>query len=60
MDFIECNGGMIGVEVNSGDNHIDMYFVPKGFKAGALLTGTGIVSLMTLIIIDLKRKKVHE
>ncbi len=60
VDFIECNGGMIGVEVNSGDNHIDMYFVPKGFKAGALLTGTGIVSLMTLIIIDLKRKKVHE
>lgn len=57
VDYIECNGGMMGINVNSGNNHIDMYFVPKGFKAGIVLTCAGTLTLIGLIACDIKKRK---
>ena len=58
VDYIECNGGMMGISINSGNNHIDMYFVPKGFKAGIVLFCAGALALFTLVICDFKKRKV--
>ena len=56
-EYFECNGGMTGMTVNAGHNEIEMYFVPKGFKAGAVLTAVGALTLFTLIIIDARKRR---
>lgn len=60
IDYIECNGGMIGINVNGGKNHIEMYFVPKGYKTGMIFSGIGFLCFAILVIIDMKRRKTHE
>lgn len=62
VDYIECNGGMMGINVNGGNNHIDMYFAPKGFKAGTVLSCIGSLALFALVICDIRKRKVktHE
>lgn len=60
IDYIECNGGMIGINVNGGKNHIEMYFVPKGYKTGMIFSGIGFLCFAILAIIDMKRRKTHE
>ena len=60
IDYIECNGGVIGVNVNGGKNHIEMYFVPKGYKTGMIFSGIGFLCFAILAIIDMKRRKTHE
>ncbi len=58
VDYIKCNGGMMGFNVKSGDNLIEMYFVPKGFKLGLILSLVGSIAFICLIVFDIKRR--HE
>ena len=58
VDYIKCNGGMMGFNVKSGDNLIEMYFVPKGFKLGLILSLVGGLVFICLIVFDIKRR--HE
>lgn len=57
VEYHECNGGMIGFNVEEGANSVEMYFTPKGFFVGVLLSGIGVVLLGTLLIIDKKGKR---
>ncbi|MEF9919522.1 MAG: YfhO family protein [Erysipelotrichaceae bacterium] len=51
----EVNGGFIGIPINKGDNTIEMYFTPAGFKVGAILSGIGVLCLLAVIVKN-KRK----
>ncbi|MEG0735160.1 YfhO family protein [Anaerorhabdus sp.] len=56
----EVNGGFIGIPIEKGDNSIEMYFTPKGFKIGVMLSGVGLVLAGLLIsfeLIQIKRRK---
>ena len=55
--YYECNGGMIGFSINGGDNNIEMYFVPSGFKIGFILSLIGGLSFVILVIYDKKKAK---
>ena len=57
VDYIECNGGVIGFAINAGDNNIEMYFTPQGFKAGAIATVCGLVAFAGIIIVDVMKKR---
>ena len=47
---------MIGFNIENGDNHIEMEFIPKGFCSGLFMSCVGIISLVVLILIDKKVK----
>lgn len=53
----KVNGGFIGIPINAGDNNIEMYFTPQGFKQGAILSVVGVVCLFILILFESKKKK---
>lgn len=53
----EVNGGFIGVPVDAGDNQFEMYFVPKGLKAGVLISGFSGVAIIFLSFIQWKKGK---
>ena len=44
------NGGFVGFEVEAGNNQIEMYFTPVGFKQGAIISLIGIMGYVVLII----------
>lgn len=48
----QVNGGFIGIPLNAGDNQIDMYFVPQGFKIGVITTAIGILLLAVVFYFD--------
>ena len=47
---------MIGFNIESGDNHIEMEFIPEGFYLGSIMSCVGLISLVVLILIDKKVK----
>ncbi len=47
----KVNGGFIGIAVPSGEHSIDMYFVPDGFKLGAIIS---LISIIIFIVLQLK------
>lgn len=57
----EVNGGFIGIPIEKGDNSIEMYFTPKGFKLGVIMSGVGLVLAGVLVSFELinsnKKKK---
>ena len=46
------NGGFVGFGVEAGNNQIEMYFTPVGFKQGAIISLIGIVGYVALIIYE--------
>lgn len=46
------NGGFLGIPISAGDNELEMYFIPYGFKAGVLISGMGILSSLLLLIFE--------
>ena len=53
----EVNGGFIGIPINQGENHIEMYFVPKGFKFGLIMSVIGSIMATVLFIFSIKERK---
>lgn len=53
----EVNGGFIGIPINQGENHIEMYFVPKGFKFGLIMSVIGSLMATVLFIFSIKERK---
>lgn len=53
----QVNGGFMGIPLSAGDNQIDMYFVPEGFKSGVIMTGVGTLLLGVLVFISYRHKK---
>lgn len=53
----DVNGGFIGFGVSQGENQIEMYFTPVGFKQGAILSILGFLVYGLLIGYKLLRTK---
>ena len=51
------NGGMTGIAVTPGENDIQMWFAPRGLKAGEFCTAAGILLFAGVIVLDRKRRK---
>lgn len=49
----KVNGGLTGILIPKGNNELQMYFTPEGFKIGSILT---IIGLLALIMIFLYNK----
>lgn len=50
VDYLQCNGGCIGLAIPSGYHELTMYFMPKGFKLGLVLSGVGLLSFVGLLL----------
>lgn len=44
INYYDVNGGFIGFNVLEGNHKVQMSFIPKGFKAGLLISILGILS----------------
>lgn len=58
VESFKVNGGFIGIPVESGENRLEMNFVPEGFKEGILLSGLGIF-LFSILVIYQRIKKLN-
>ena len=47
------NGGMIGIPLELGENKIEMFFMPKGFKEGAVISFFAMGIIVSMSLIDL-------
>lgn len=54
--YYNVNGGFIGIPIQKGENQIEMYFVPQGFKLGAICSSIGILIYITILILEIKSK----
>lgn len=54
VPLYKCNGGMIGFPVEKGQNHISVFFMPKGFKLGFVLSIVGFVAFIFLFLYEKK------
>ena len=50
--------GFIGIALNKGESHLEMYFVPEGFKLGMTISAFGCI--LAVVLFGLERKKKHE
>lgn len=50
------NGGFIGLAIPSGNNFIEMHYMPSGLKLGVISTSLGVVILFVLVIVDIRKK----
>ncbi|MBQ1478025.1 MAG: YfhO family protein [Erysipelotrichaceae bacterium] len=55
--YDEVNCGFTGFKIPEGHSHIEMYFVPEGFKTGALMSVSGLIVSALIILWDHKRRK---
>lgn len=53
----QVNGGFIGIPLVEGENVIDMYFVPAGFKTGMIISFVSILAYICIIYFDIVAKK---
>lgn len=53
----QVNGGFMGIPVQAGNNRIEMYFIPQGFKAGCLLSGLGVGLACLVGLVELLKRK---
>ncbi|MEG0660353.1 MAG: YfhO family protein [Anaerorhabdus sp.] len=56
----DVNGGFIGIQLTEGDNNIEMYFIPSGFKLGVILSGLGFLLFIILIVMHKRKVNVKE
>ena len=52
IDYYRVNGGFIGIPIQAGLNKLEMYFIPKGFKTGFVLSTLGVLISIYLFIKD--------
>ena len=57
VDVYQVNGGFMGIPLVSGENRLEMYFMPEGFKLGMVMTGLGGLLFLVLLIKKLSRMK---
>ena len=56
-----CIGSaLMGVDVTEGEHTLSMYFVPDGFRLGAIISLIGLVLMIASVAAALKRRKTAE
>lgn len=53
-DYKKVYNSFIGLDLNSGTNRIEMYFIPPGFIIGSILTISGVI-----LTIMYRKNKIH-
>lgn len=48
-------GGMCAIKVTKGEHNIEIFYVPDGFTAGALISLVGLFALLFIVIISCKK-----
>lgn len=57
IEKYDVNGGFIGIPIPAGENVLDMYFSPQGFKTGAIVTIIGALTSIMILIYEFKQFK---
>ncbi len=60
VDIKHVNFGMIGINVKSGKHHIRVYYAPKAFKIGTVITICSVMALLLAIGWSRGRQKKYE
>lgn len=55
ISYYDVNGGFIGIPITKGNNDIEMYFIPEGFKLGVSFSVIGIVLMIFILYIDVRK-----
>ena len=50
VDAYKVNGGFMGIPLIQGENRLEMYFMPQGFKLGFVFSAIGGLLLLLMII----------
>jgi len=59
VETFSTNGGFLSFNIPSGGGEIKLYFIPKGFKIGMLISAiSGLFFLLIVLFTEIKRKKV--
>lgn len=53
VNSVNVNGGFMGIILNEGYHYIELYFIPKGFKIGLIIS---LISLLTWLIINFAKR----
>ncbi len=53
----QVNGGFMGIPIQAGYNEIYMSFIPHGLKLGLIMSMTGMLLTLALIIINYQKNK---
>ncbi|MFV0478976.1 MAG: YfhO family protein [Anaerorhabdus sp.] len=56
IDYQKVQLGFTGILLSEGDHSIEMYYMPQGFKAGVVMSLSGLVGLIGLMVIDKKKQ----
>lgn len=56
IETYNVNGGFIGIPIFDGENKIEMYFIPEGFKLGVLFSCIGVILFFAIIFGEARRK----
>lgn len=56
-ETIKINGAFLGVKVGNGENNIKLYFIPRYFRSGLMLTLFSIASVVFILIYDERKNK---
>lgn len=56
-DYFKVHGGFIGIPLNKGISNIEMYFVPKGFKLGMILSALSMFILFSKLVLHRRNRK---
>ena len=58
QDIISVNGGFIGIEINEGNNNIELRFRPIGLSTGIILSCIGFIIFIIVILLERKNNRV--
>lgn len=50
VEVFKVNGGFMGVPLQNGENRLEMYFMPQGFKLGFMMSALGTLILIIMMI----------
>lgn len=60
VDVYQVNGGFMGIPLEAGENRLEMYFMPEGFKLGLMMTVAGCLIFVILVVKFLARRGTYE
>lgn len=57
IEYYNVSGGFIGFPIKEGTHSIEMSFIPKGFKAGLIISGVASIIFISAFIYIMKKNK---
>lgn len=60
IETLRVNTAFIGIPLNSGEHNVEFVYHTPWLKAGIICSGIGIISLITIIILEKKERKIKK